>query len=74
MASADSVDRAEREMQSSSDLFRTLRYTAELAKAAPLLTRIAESELRALSFMEEAWSEIRTLPARPAASIALAAE
>lgn len=74
MASADVVDRAAQEMQSSSDLFRTLRYTADLPKAAVLLTRIAEAELRALSCMEDAWREIRSLPVRSNPIVALAAE
>ena len=61
-------------MQSSADQFRTLRYTAELAEAGRMLGRIAETELHALAEMERAWEDIRTLPASPVPSLAIAAE
>jgi hypothetical protein len=73
MRSADDVAQAAQEMQTSSDLFREIRYIADLPQAAALLTRIADAELRALSSMEQAWGEIRTLPAQRA-TLALAAE
>lgn len=74
LCSADIVEQAGRSMQISSDLFREIRYIADLPQAAAVLTRIADAELEALSLMETAWEEIRTLPARPAAAVALAAE
>lgn len=48
-------------MQHSSDLFRTLCYEETLAVAGEVLSRIAETELKALEHMERAWEEVRGL-------------
>ncbi|MEA2993861.1 MAG: hypothetical protein QOD40_2781 [Alphaproteobacteria bacterium] len=55
------VARAAEHMQASSDLFRELRYEADLQKAADVLARIAEHELAALEAMTTAWPDVRTI-------------
>jgi hypothetical protein len=55
------VARAAEHMQASSDLFRELRYEADLQKAADVLARIAEHELAALEAMTAAWPDIMTI-------------
>jgi hypothetical protein len=55
------VASAAEHMQASSDLFRELRYEADLQKAADVLARIAEHELAALEAMTTAWPDVRTI-------------
>jgi len=55
------VASAAEHMQASSDLFRELRYQADLAKAADVLAQIADHELAALDAMTRAWPEIMTI-------------
>ena len=50
------------EMQSSSDLFRELRYQEDIRKAGDILGRIADHELAALALMERAWADVRDMP------------
>lgn len=58
---ADDVMAAAEHMQTSSDLFRTLRYETDLPKAGALLARIAEQELAALRGMELGWSQVSAI-------------
>ena len=48
-------------MQTSSDLFRKLRYEENIKKAGKILARIAEHEMSALSAMETAWQTVRQI-------------
>jgi len=52
-------------MQASSDLFRELRYTGELAKGGELLSRIADLELSALGHIQAAWAVVREIANAP---------
>ncbi|SRR5579875_57634 len=61
-------------MQQSSDLFRVLRYEEDLHKAGDILARIADTELQALARMEQAWREVRELPAQAGGVADAAAE
>jgi hypothetical protein len=55
------VVRAAEHMQASSDLFRTLRYEADLLKAGAVVAQIADHECAALADMTAAWPEVRTI-------------
>src|SRR5258708_1704964 len=55
------VASAAEHMQASSDLFRALRYEADLLKAGELLSQIADHELAALDAMTKAWSDVKTI-------------
>jgi hypothetical protein len=60
LANAD-VLAAAQDMQASSELFRTLRYEADLAKAGEVLSRIAAHEGAALASMTKAWPVVQTI-------------
>jgi hypothetical protein len=55
------VAKAAEQMQASSDLFRELRYEADLQKAADVLSKIADHELAALEAMTKAWPDVKTI-------------
>ena len=57
----DAVSAAAASMQSSSDLFRELRYQGDTKAGGELLARIADHELKALSAMQDAWSDVREI-------------
>lgn len=59
----EEVQKAGEQMQTSSDIFRKLRYEEDLMAAADLLEQIATHELKALALMEKAWPEVRRLAA-----------
>jgi len=48
-------------MQASSELFKTLRYEADLAKAGEVLSQIADHEVAALALMTKAWPVVQTI-------------
>ena len=54
----DAVMAAARHMQTSSDLFRGLRYQSDTRLGGEALSRIAESELKALAAMRSAWVDV----------------
>jgi hypothetical protein len=58
---ADDVMTAAARMQTSSDLFRQLRYEGNLLAGGELLARIAETELDALRHMENGWAAVREI-------------
>lgn len=64
---AEDANAAAELMQSSSGQFRVLRYEENLMKAGDLLSRIADTELKALAHMERAWDEVRGLGPVPTA-------
>jgi hypothetical protein len=55
------VAKAAEHMQTSSDLFRELRYEADLLKAADVLSQIADNELKALDAMTRAWPDVQAI-------------
>jgi hypothetical protein len=61
-------------MQASSDLFKVLRYEAELAKAGAILEQIASHEVAALGDMTRAWADVRRITERAPTVNHLAAE
>lgn len=61
-------------MQASSDTFRVLRYEADLKAAGEILSRIAETELKALDHMTRAWDEVRHITEAAPKAQTLAAE
>ncbi|QTL03775.1 hypothetical protein J5J86_24170 [Aquabacter sp. L1I39] len=61
-------------MQTSSDAFRVLRYEAELKAAGEILSRIADTELKALDHMTRAWDEVRHIHEAAPKAQTLAAE
>ena len=48
-------------MQASSDLFKVLRYEADLAKAGAVLEQITAHEVAALDDMTRAWADVRRI-------------
>jgi hypothetical protein len=70
----DDVKQAADLMQASSDLFRELRYEEDLARAGDILSRIADTELKALEHMEAGWLQVRELPLRDDHRYGVAAE
>lgn len=52
---------AAQDMQASSELFKTLRYEADLVKAGEVLSRIAAHEVDALASMTKAWPVVQTI-------------
>jgi hypothetical protein len=61
----DDVAAAGERMQTSSDLFRELRYENDLSRAGEVLARIAEIELEALRLMENGLDAVRAITAAP---------
>lgn len=61
-------------MQASSDTFRVLRYEADLKAAGEILSRIAETEMKALDHMTRAWDEVRHITEAAPKAQTLAAE
>jgi hypothetical protein len=61
-------------MQASSDLFKVLRYEADLAKAGAVLEQIAAHEVAALGDMTKAWPEVRLITERAPMVNPMAAE
>jgi len=51
-------------MQASSELFKVLRYEADLAKAGAVLEQIAAHEVAALDDMTRAWAEVKLITER----------
>lgn len=62
---SEDVSEAAERMQTSSDMFRALRYESDLAKAADMLARIAETEMDALRCMETGWEAVREIDKAP---------
>lgn len=54
-------------MDTSSNLFRTLRYEEDIVKVGDLLGRIADTELQALAHLERGWEAVQALPSRAGA-------
>lgn len=61
-------------IQASADTFRVLRYEADLKAAGEILSRIAETEMKALDHMTRAWDEVRHITEAAPKSQTLAAE
>jgi hypothetical protein len=57
----EDVAQAAERMQASSELFRVLRYEADLQAGADILSRIAETEIGALRAMERAWDDVKVI-------------
>ena len=70
----DEVRTAADLMQESSDLFRQLRYEEDLMRAGDILSRIADTELKALQQMELGWTQVRELPSGEKRPFQVAAE
>ncbi len=70
----DDVHKAAELMQESSELFRELRYEEDLAQAGDILSRIADTELKALEHIEAGWVQVRELPAPEVRAYEVAAE
>ncbi|HEY5127628.1 MAG TPA: hypothetical protein VIJ35_10090 [Bradyrhizobium sp.] len=60
LVNADVLDAAQH-MRASSELFKTLRYEADLAKAGEVLAQIADHEVAALASMGKAWPVVQTI-------------
>jgi hypothetical protein len=61
-------------MQASSELFKVLRYEADLAKAGAVLEQIAAHEVAALADMTKAWPEVQRVTERAPMASPIAAE
>ena len=61
-------------MQASSDLFKVLRYEADLAKAGAVLEQIAAHEVAALADMTKAWADVKLITERAPMVNPIAAE
>jgi hypothetical protein len=61
-------------MQASSDLFKVLRYEADLAKAGAVLEQIAAHEVAALADMTKAWADVKLITERAPMANPMAAE
>lgn len=59
--SANDVARAADHMQRSSDLFRSLRYEADLHKGGEWVTAIAREEMGAMEAMGRAWDTVKQI-------------
>jgi hypothetical protein len=73
LAFAGAADAAQH-MQASSDMFRTLRYESDLAKAGEVLSQIADHELAALNAMTKAWPDVKVITEHALTTKEIAAE
>ena len=61
-------------MQASSELFKVLRYEADLVKAGAVLEQIAAHEVAALGDMTKAWADVQRITERAPMANPIAAE